>query len=130
MNTASGPEAATSAPLTSGPTTRAALNDPATMPLAHVRSSSSTRLGIVAADAALNGAPAAVAAKTSATNSHGASTASTPIHPTPAASALVIITRRRSNRSPIQPETGPRRPVTATNANRAADTQADEPVRW
>jgi hypothetical protein len=83
----------------------------------------------MAADAALNGAPAAVAAKTRVTNSHGASTASRPTHPTAAASSLVIITRRRSNRSPIHPETGPRRPVTATNANSAADTQAAEPVR-
>jgi hypothetical protein len=129
MNTASEPEAATSAPPMSGPTTKAALNDPATMPFAHVRSSSSTRLGIVAADAALNGAPAAVAAKASATKSHGASTASRPTHSAPAANSLAIITRRRSNRSPIHPETGPRSPVTATNANSAADTQADEWVR-
>jgi hypothetical protein len=129
MNTASEPEAATSAPPMSGPTTKAALNDPATMPFAHVRSSSSTMLGIVAADAALNGAPAAVAAKASATNSQGASTASKPTHTTPAASSLVIITRRRSNRSPIHPETGPSRPVTATNANSAADTQAHDRVR-
>jgi hypothetical protein len=106
MNTASEPEAATSAPPMSGPTTKAALNDPATMPFAHVRSSSSTMLGIVAADAALNGAPAAVAAKASATNSQGASTASKPTHTTPAASSLVIIrdAGRTGHRSTPRPD--------------------------
>src|SRR4051812_46643915 len=88
-NTQRAPTAATTAPPTRGPTTSEALNAVASMPLAHDKSSASTRLGMAAADAARNGALAAVASRARTTSAPGDRANSTATQPAAAASSAM-----------------------------------------
>ena len=106
----------------------AAFSAVATVPLAHGSSSDATRFGTDALAAALNGALAVVATKAARTSIAGLRAKRTRNQPAAPASSEPTITRRRSSRSLMRPDTGPIRPATPAEATSEADTHAAEPV--
>jgi hypothetical protein len=98
-------------------------------PLAHDKSSSSTRLGTAAAEADQNGASTTAATNPRASSSTGSWTnASARKHAAPARSDA-IITRLRLKRSPSMPPSGANTPETPNVSSSDAESHAAEPVR-
>ena len=114
-----------------GPKVRPAYRPMATRLLAQERLSSPATLGIAADDAGKYGTSNTEDAKAIARSSPGewVTSAITSQH-TAEADSLTIMTRRRSNRSPTAPASGPRKPITAHVSNIVAEIQAVDRVCW
>jgi hypothetical protein len=95
------------------------------------KSSSLETLGIAADDAGKYGASDTEDAKAITRSSQGewVTSAMTSQH-TAEADSLTIMTRRRSNRSPTAPASGPRKPITAHVSNIVAEIHAVDRVCW
>src|SRR6266545_2546439 len=128
-NTHAGPMAATSTPPIAGPTMTPAFRPSEIRPFAQDSSDGSTMFGMAAADAIQNGV-----STTAETNARASSHAGSPANAIAANAATparsdTIITRRRSNRSPIAPASGATKPFTPNVRSRVADSHAGERVR-
>src|SRR5512132_66790 len=127
-NTHVGPMAATSAPPIAGPTMMPAFRPSEMRLFAHDSSDGSTMFGMAAADAIQNGV-----STTAETNAKASSQPGSPANAIAAKAATpatsdTIITRRRSNRSPIAPAIGARKPLTPNVRTSVAESHAGERV--
>ena len=127
-NTRPAPITASRTPPIAGPIMIPAFAPTWISPLAHARSSSSTRFGIAAAEADQKGVSTMAAANPTASNQPGSwLKAIAAKHAAPARSDT-IMTRLRSNRSPSTPPIGANRPLTPNVSRSDADNQAAERV--